>query len=196
MSAPVKLNFKIYQGSTFREVFRWESSTKVYKPIQAITNSAPVVITAENHEIPQGWRVRVVGAGGMKEINCADDQHYLVTETTTNTVTLNEVNSLKYTPYTTGGVLEYNHPVPLSGYSARMQIRPKINSDTIIDSLTTENGKLILDQENSVITIQIPSYVTQNYDFNVAFYSLELVSGIEVVPFINGTVTLVKEITR
>lgn len=196
MSAPVKLNFKIYQGSTFREVFRWESSTKVYKPIQAITNSAPVVITAENHEIPLGWRTKVVSVGGMKEINSADDQYYLVTETTANTVTLNEINSLKYSPYTTGGVLEYNEPVPLHGYVARMQLRPKVNSDTIIDSLTTENGKLILDQENSVITIQIPSYVTQDYDFNIAFYSLELVSGIEVIPFINGTITLIKETTR
>lgn len=196
MSAPIKLNFKLYQGSTFREVFRWESSTKVYKPIQAITNSAPVVITAENHAVPLGWRVKVVGAGGMKEINSSEDQYYLVTAKTDNTVTLNEVNSLKYNAYTNGGVLEYNQPVPLQGYVARMQLRPKVNSDTIFDSLTTENGKLILDQENSVVTIQIPSYVTQDYDFNTAVYSLELVSGIEVIPFINGTITLVKEVTR
>ena len=35
MTSPVKLNFKVYQGSTFKEVLRWESSTKV----TALTNT-------------------------------------------------------------------------------------------------------------------------------------------------------------
>lgn len=197
MSAPVKLNFKVYQGSTFREIFRWESSTKVYVPITSISNTAPAVITTgQNHNAPAGWRARVVGVGGMKEINCTDDKYYLITETTATTITLNEVNATKYTPYTSGGTLEYNKPVPLTGYSARMQLRPKVNSTEIIDTLTTENGKLELDVVNSTITIEIPASVTEDYNFNIAFYSLELVTGQEVVPFINGTITLVKEVTR
>lgn len=197
MSAPIKLNFKIYQGSTFREIFRWESSTKVYVPITNISNTAPVVITTgEEHNIPDGWRARVTGVAGMKEINCIEDQYYLVTSTTDTTVTINDINATKYSNYTSGGTLEFNMPVPLDGYSARMQLRAKVNSDDIIDSLTTENGKLIIDTELSTITIEIPASITEDYNFNVAFYSLELVSGLEVVPFINGTITLVKEVTR
>lgn len=197
MSAPIKLNFKIYQGSTFREIFRWESSTKVYVPITNISNTAPVVITTgQDHNLPVGWRARVTGVAGMKEINCAEDQYYLVTNTTSTTLTINELNATKYNAYTSGGTLEYNMPVDLSGYSARMQLRSKISSEDVIDTLTTENGKLELDTELSTITIEIPASVTENYNFNVAFYSLELVSGQEVVPFINGTVTLVKEVTR
>lgn len=197
MSAPIKLNFKIYQGSTFREIFRWESSTKVYVPITNISNTAPVVITTgSEHNVPVGWRIRTTGVAGMKEINCTDDQYYLVTEATDTTLTLNAVNATKYNTYTSGGTLEYNLPVDLTGYSARMQLRPKINSTEIIDTLTTENGKLELDIVNSTITIEVPASVTEDYNFNVAFYSLELVSGQEVVPFINGTVTLVKEVTR
>lgn len=195
MSAPVKLNFKLYQGSTFREVFRWESSTKVYKPIQAITKSAPAVITAADHELPVGWRTRVVGCGGMKEINSGDN-YYTVFQASEDTITLNEVNSLKFTDYTSGGVLEYNQPVDLEGYTARMQLRPKINSDIILDTLTTENGKLIIDNVDKTITIEIPASVTEDYNFSIAFYSLELVAGTEVVPFINGTITLIKETTR
>jgi hypothetical protein len=42
MTAPTKANLKIYQGSTFREVFRWESYTKVYVPITGISKTAPV----------------------------------------------------------------------------------------------------------------------------------------------------------
>ena len=59
MSAPVKLNFKIYQGSTFKEVLRWETSTKVYKPISSITKAAPMVISSTAHGIPVGWRTKV-----------------------------------------------------------------------------------------------------------------------------------------
>lgn len=59
MPSPIKLNLKVYQGATFREPLRWESSTKVYKPISGITKSAPIVINAVGHGIPVGWRTKV-----------------------------------------------------------------------------------------------------------------------------------------
>ena len=92
MAAPIKLNLKIYQGSTFKQVLRWESATKVYVPITSIAKSAPMVVTAAGHSIPLGWRARVSNAGGMKEANLLDYQ--IVTSTTSDTVTFNQVNSL------------------------------------------------------------------------------------------------------
>lgn len=35
-------------------------------------------------------------------------------------------------------------PLDLSGYTARMQIRPSVGSATINDELTTENGRLVI----------------------------------------------------
>lgn len=122
---PAKINYKIYQGSTFEEVFKWESETKVYQPIANISKSAPCVVTLQNTPtLPVGWRVRVVGAGGMKEINTSEDTYYTATavDLVAKTVELNQVNSLLYTTYTTGGVLEFNAPVDLTSYSARMRI--------------------------------------------------------------------------
>lgn len=194
MTSPVKLNLKIYQGSTFRQVLRWESSTKVYVPITNITKSAPVVITAANHAAPLGWRVKVVGAGGMKEINQLDYQ--TVTDKTTDTVTLNQINSLGFTTYTSGGVLEYNRPVDLTGYTARMQIRAKLDSDTILHSLTTENGGILLDNVAKTITMYIPDETTQTFTFKAAVYDLELITGGEVTALASGSITLVREVTR
>ena len=194
MTSPVKLNLKIYQGSTFRQVLRWESSTKVYVPITNITKSAPVVITAANHAAPLGWRVKVVGAGGMKEINQLDYQN--VTDKTTDTVTLNQINSLGFTAYTSGGVLEYNQPVSLSGYTARMQIRAKIDSDAVIHTLTTENGGIVLDNTAKTITIVMQDEVTQTFTFKSAVYDLELISGGEVTQLVTGGISLVREVTR
>lgn len=195
MAAPVKLNFKIYQGSTFRESLRWETSTRVYKAITAITKSAPVVISAVAHGIPVGWRTKITNVLGMKEINSADT-YQVVTEATADTVTLNSVNALSYTDYTSGGVLEYNLPNSLAGVTARMQIRESLASDAIIDELTTENGKILVNNTDKTITILVSAASTAAYTFATAVYSMELINGAEVTPFIFGTITLQKEITR
>lgn len=194
MTAPVKINFKMYQGSTFEEILRWESSTKVYAPITSIFNQAPVVITANAHGIPVGWRTKVTNVGGMKEINSTD--YYTVTAADTNTVTINSVNAIGYGAYTSGGVLEYNQPNSLAGITARMQLREKLTSTTPIIELTTENGGIIIDDVLKTITIYIDAVTTATFTFKSAVYSMELIDGTKVTPFVNGVITLENEITR
>ena len=196
---PAKINYKIFQGGTFQETFRWESETKVYVPIQAISKAAPCVITTQTpHNLPVGWRFRVVGAGGMKEINSVGEStYYLSTLTpTASTIEINQTNSLSYTAYTSGGVVEYNQPVPLAGYQARMQIRETVDSATVIHEATTQNNQIVLDNTNKTIQITLLANVTQNFNFATAVYSLELYNGNNVIPFINGNLTLVQEVTR
>jgi hypothetical protein len=195
---PAKINYKIYQGSTFEEIYRWESQTKVYVPITQISRSAPCVITAAQHAIPQGWRFRVVGAGGMKELNSVGESTYLATDVTTDTITINHVNSLAYNTYTSGGVVEYNEPVPLITYSARMQIRETVDSETILYSGTSGvGGDIALDNTFKTIQVKIPASTTQAFDFTTAVYSIELYeSGGLVIPFLIGNLTLVPEVTR
>lgn len=191
---PVKLNLKIYQGSTFRETLRWESSLKSYIPITNITKTAPMVVYADNHGVPAGWRVKITGAVGMKEVNSTN--YITVTNTTTNTITFNSVNALGYTTYTGGGVIEYNQPVDLSGITARMQIREKVTSDTVVHELTTENGAITVNNIDKTIALMIPATTTSTFNFQSAVYSLELINGLEVIPFAGGSVSLIKEVTR
>lgn len=193
---PIKLNLKIYQGSTFRQTLRWESSTKVYAAITNITKAAPVVITAASHNIPVGWRAKITNVAGMKEIN-SDSTYHTVTSTTSDTVTINQLNSLGYTAYTSGGVLEYNQPVSLTGYTAVMQIREELTSDTVIYELTTQNGGIVFDNTLKTISIVIPDTVTRNFNFTQAVYSLEFTNNITgVFEFANGNISLYKEVTR
>lgn len=195
MAAPIKLNLKVYQGSTFTQVLRWESSTKVYAPITNITKGAPVVITAPAHGIPVGWRARVTNAGGMKEINLLD--YNIVTGTTTDTVTFNQVNSLAYTTYTSGGILEYNQPVNLAGLTARMQLREKLASTTVLHELNTTNGGIVFDNTYKTIALNIPDEVTALFNFTSAVYTLEFTTaGGETSTFARGSVSLEKEVTR
>jgi len=196
---PAKINYKIYQGSTFQESYRWESETKVYEPIVVVSKSAPCVIaTASTHSLPAGWRFRVTGVGGMKEINSVGDSYHLATSVGASTITLNQVNSTQYSNYTSGGIVEYNQPVPLQAYSARMQIRETVESPVALYSTTSgPGGNIVIDLTLSTITITIPASVTQNFSFSTAVYSLELYesNGI-VLPFLTGNLTLVPEVTR
>ena len=195
---PAKINYKIYQGSTFKEVYRWESQTKQYANISAITKAAPCVITTSaNHGIPSGWRVRVTGAGGMKEINMtAEDSYYIATGAGGNTITLNQVNSAGYTTYTSGGVVEWNTPIPLTGFTAKMQLRETIDSSVILE-LTHLNGGISIDAANYTITVTMTSAQTALFNFPTAIYSLELTdSNGDVTTFIQGNLTLIQEVTR
>lgn len=190
---PSKLNIKIYQGSTFNQVLRWESSTKIYVPITGITNSAPMVVNAPAHGLVVGWRTKITNVQGMKEANA---DYNTVTQTTANTVTFNNINSLAYAAYTSGGVLQYNQPIDLTGITARMQIREKTQSEEFLLELTTENGLIQLNNQIKTITFSIPASVTEDLNFTQAVYSLELVNGNIVTPFVYGNVSLVTEVTR
>ena len=196
---PAKISYKIYQGSTFTETLRWESETKAYMPISNITQAAPCVITTTTtHTVPINWRIRVTGVTGMKDINIVgDDGYYLVTGKTSNTVTLNQVNSAAYAAYTSGGILSWNLPVPLTGYTAQMQIRETLESTTVIAELSTANGRIVIDPINYTISINLPATLTATFNFDSAVYSMELTDAqSNVFQFVNGSISLVKEVTR
>ena len=195
---PAKLNYKIYQGSTFEQAYRWESETKVYVPIASITKAAPCEITTTtSHNLPNGWRFKVVGAGGMKEINSVSDSTEIATLTSGTLIRVNQVNSLGYTTYTSGGVVEYNQQVSLTGYSARMQIRESVDSTTVIYEASSSVGQIVLNNSLGTITITIPASATTLFTFTTAVYAVELFdSNGKVIPFLVGNLTLVPEVTR
>lgn len=194
---PAKVNSKVYQGSTFNQVLRLESPTKTYKAITAITKDAPLVVTSTAHGVPTGWRFRVTNVVGMKEVNLATDVYYTATDTTANTLTVNAINSIDYTTYVSGGVVEYNTPLDLTGYTARMHVRGKLEDTIILVTLTTENGGIAIDNVLRTITITMTATATAALTFSTAVYSLEIISSGGVVSSpVAGVLTLIKEVTR
>jgi hypothetical protein len=197
---PARINLRIYQGSTFKETFRWESQTKAYVPISNISKAAPCVITTSNtHNIPTGWRFRVTDVVGMNQINqTSEDQFYLANSVTSNTITINALNSSNFNTYTSGGTISYNVPVGLANFTGLFQMRENINSTTVLKQLTSApNQGIVIDNTNKIITITISAADTTTFDFSSAVYGLELTSGTgEVFPLITGTISLVKEIVR
>ncbi|UYF70491.1 phage baseplate upper protein [Acinetobacter ursingii] len=88
-------------------------------------------------------------------------------------------------------------PINLTGYSARMQIRPDIDSPTIIHELTSENSGISFEPSLGKFTIFIPASVTADFSFETAVYDLELIApNNDVYRVIEGEVTLSREVTR
>jgi hypothetical protein len=88
--------------------------------------------------------------------------------------------------------------VNLTGCTARMQIRKAVNDTTVLDTLTTENGKIEIHEPlNGKFKILIPASVSSAYTFTSAVYDLEIVfSGGTVTRVIEGCLTAAPEVTR
>lgn len=84
--------------------------------------------------------------------------------------------------------------IDLTGYRARMQLRHCRLSKTVLDELTTENGRLIND--GRVITACWSAQTTGKLQFIKAVYDLELYQGDNVSRVISGAVYVSREVTK
>jgi len=103
---------------------------------------------------------------------------------------------------------ESGSAIDLNGYHARMQLRPEIESETVLLSLSssrTEDGTGILMSgstgelplSSGSIAIYISAVSSSQLDFEQAYYDLEMVTGDEVVTrLLEGKVQLSKNVTR
>lgn len=90
-------------------------------------------------------------------------------------------------------------PVDLTDCTARMQIRKNVNDTVVLDTLTTENNKLVIeDAEQGKIRIDIPADVSTAYAFTSGVYDLEIVFPVtgRVVRIIEGCFSAIPEVTR
>lgn len=91
--------------------------------------------------------------------------------------------------------------INLTGYTARLQVRSDTDSSTTLIELTTENGRITLnDPTTGVISLYISAVDTAALTFNTGVYDLELqhvASGRTIVEnIVYGNVSLRKNVTR
>jgi hypothetical protein len=103
-----------------------------------------------------------------------------------------------------------NDPINLTGYHAKMQIRPNIGSDTVYltlsSSLEDDGTGLNLSGSNSLnpptsgtIGVFISANSSSQFDFSEAVYDLEIITGSSypvVTRLIEGKIQLIKEVTQ
>lgn len=85
-------------------------------------------------------------------------------------------------------------PVDMTSYTGHMQIRPTIDSPTILLDLSTGAGLTL--GSDGVVRIFIDAVTTAALSFTKAYYDLEVSSGGVVRRLMQGTVTLAPNVTR
>lgn len=194
----------ITKGSTFTQVVRWETVPFLFAPISAITPGAPTVITTSApHGLVSGWRAVVTGAGGMRQLNAkrsppippySTDWHRVAVVSPTQ-ISFNDVDSSKFTPYTSGGFLASYTPQSLAAYTAKMKIRAYYGApDPALVSLVSP-ADIVLDDVNHTITITISAAATAALTFTSGVFDLELVLAGVVTNLIRGNVTVLPGVT-
>ena len=196
----------IQQGKTFTLALRWETEPIVRKAITGVsfTSGAPR-ITAVGHGAPDGWRCTLYGIKGPKQLNAANnpprnDDYHAATVLDADTVELNDINPYdtqgnEWPAYVSGGFLQYNTPMDLTGYTARLAVKDKIGG-TVLLSLTTENNGIVIDNAKKTITLTVEATATDDFTWTRGVYDLEMVSPTGVVTaLISGRVSISKEVT-
>ena len=85
----------------------------------------------------------------------------------------------------------------LTGYEARMQIRPTVASSTVLLELTVVNGRISVNAPAGQLTLSISNADTAAMTWRSGVYDLELISGAGIVTRImQGNATLSLEVTR
>jgi len=88
-------------------------------------------------------------------------------------------------------------PRNLSGYTARLQIRPTASSDVTYVGMTTGGGGITITAGTGTINLLLSATATAALTFTQAVYDLEAESSSGVVTrLMQGRVTLSREVTR
>ncbi|TXH10882.1 MAG: hypothetical protein E6R04_04265 [Spirochaetes bacterium] len=171
------VDFCVKKGETFQKRFFWSDGTLTSKAISAISQAAPMVVTATGHGMVNNWRAAVVSARGMLQANAEGyppgaAEWKRVSVIDANNVQFDEVNSADFDAYTSGGFLVYQNPVSLAGAVASLYIRDAPETGTVLATLTSSpSSGLLLDDTTKAITATLQ---TAALTWNIGYYDLEV----------------------
>lgn len=209
MVAEKTQDITLQQGETQPLVLRCETEPIVYVPITGITQTAPVRITAPAHGLVDGWRAAVTNVKGMAEINGEANKlkaadYHAATVVDGNTVEFNDVNAAGFKEYVSGGYLQFNTPMDLTGLKARLQVRNKKGGDVVLFEMTGDDGLIAIDMVLQTVTMYFDAVDLAAQGWKKGYYELELykdmVRGAQTIPFVysplEGVITLEVETAK
>lgn len=88
-------------------------------------------------------------------------------------------------------------PVDLTGYTARMQVRPSVSSDEVYLDASSVNGKLQLVPLEGKVTLVLSATETGSFTWRRGRYDMELVDADGIVTrLLFGVIEISREVTR
>lgn len=197
--ATLKAALVFEQGATFSMVLRWETEPVVYRPVTAVSQTAPVRLTVPTHGLKPGWRAALVGGKGMDELRAVPNElkstdYHASTVLGEDEIEFNNINASGFKAYAGGAHLQYNTPVDLTGYAARLVVKDQVGGATLFE-MTPENGRILLDAAAATVTLTADAVTLAAQTWARGLYELEMESPSGVVTkLMSGVATMAKEI--
>lgn len=96
------------------------------------------------------------------------------------------------------------NPVNLTGYCARLVWKSGNGQEVFSTETTNSHYRFDIDEQNGKLTLQFPASTTNNFNFIIAKYDLELQSpddfytggGKYTTRLVSGTVTIIKRFSQ
>lgn len=198
-----KLKLSVRKGASADIPLRIETGTLSFVAISAMTNSAPLRVTATGHNIPDGWYVAIVDAQGMTDLNAAnsndisDIEFHRVTWIDADTVDFDGISSANFKTYTSGGYLAFYAPMSLTSYtSARMDVKTRVGGDLIL-ALNTTDATLEIDAATSTVWIRLEDDSLDAATARDYVFDIELVSAtaVDAICSSESALTVLPEVT-
>ncbi len=181
----------IEQGADFDLTFSWYGAGKFMAPIEDIQPGYPTIITVTGHQLNSISPTPLVisGADDVPNLNSSDTQIALATRITDDTFSV-DLSTVGDTWKAGTGEITYWHPVDLTdGWTGVANIRKNWYSSTILHSMSTAAGTMILGADGGVRML-ITAANTALLKFVGGVYDIDLTKGGIISRVFKGPVTL------
>lgn len=200
MIQPKVHDLYIKQGSIYEEGFHWYGGGIACADIDSVTVGCPTNVRVTGHGLPSlsDTPIYIRNVQGARALNTGKNECDMVLATYADADNFTVKTDTGHQRYKAGsGSIEWYMPKPLTGWSARMQIREKLGDDTPLVSITSAAGDITISIPDARIVFTIDTATTEGLDFIEGVYDLELVNPAgEATRVLEGKVFLSKEVTR
>ncbi|WP_448681358.1 hypothetical protein [Pseudomonas nicosulfuronedens] len=185
------LPMRLIRGATYRDTRRIMQPPKEYRPLTAISSTAPVRLTVNDHGLTGDWLAWVIGTTGLPDLNREPQRQlpHRVEVVDENTLEINRLSGAGFKPEVGAGQLIYQPPVDLTGSTARLVIREREDGGNQLLEISTGNG--ITATGPGTLTVEISVESTEALTWTAGWYHLEVVFADGTVSrFFRGPVTV------
>lgn len=188
---PACLPMRLIRGATYRDTRRLMQPPKEYRPLTAISATAPVRLTVPAHGLAGDWLAWVIGTTGLPDLNREPPRQlpHRVEVIDADTLEINQLSGAGAKPAAGAGQLIYQPPVDLTGATARLVIREQEEGGSQLLELTTGSG--ITSSAPGTLAVEIDAEATQAIAWTTGWYHLEVIFPDGTVSrFFRGPVTV------
>lgn len=88
-------------------------------------------------------------------------------------------------------------PIDLTGYTAKMQIRPTLESSTVLVELSTANRRILMTPLLGVVELDLTAAYTAAITWKSGIYDIELTAPDgDIINLVEGSATVSTKVTR